>query len=741
MSDDFDTDFASPHEWAKMYFDHGLQVVPAYNFGEKEQWKRPALNKWTHLQKQKMSESDVTEWWGEKGIYRNRKNVGVITGYVSGDIFILDFDSYKDANAELWLEEAQNLFNNGKKFDTPTQITGGGGKQLLFRAPPGWTSFTSKNPIMGIDIRGEGGFAMLPPSKHQSGNEYQWAEDYEIWSTDVLEAPIEMCESIDVLFSRAAGSLSQSALATIKTPTPIYKETAFGDIIDGREDKMTRLVCRKIVNLFREDPIMPSEARQEELIRQLWTEYEDEVVPRIKEAGVPKHILLEKEGRGPTLLRQKWRSLIHKWDTKVAQMAAQPRQSDTNEEKMHGFGADEEDVHAAIEDPEFEDDVYDILTYEDLKNMPPAKMLIDGLLVQYGSNFTTGIPGCGKSFIEIGKAISIATGQKHFLGRSVNDHGTIVYVTTEGLNDHYQRVRAYEIEYGVSVKDAPYFVIPNAINLMRSPDKMKLLRTIRKIEKKNGEVKLITFDTVSRLIPGADENSQKDMSLFVEAQGLVQATFKTTTSGVHHLARSGTGSMRGSTVLEGSADGIWVIKREPGQEIGEIWAAKIKCAPDGWTQEFRLKSIDIDGLFSSLVALEAIGEAPKAAGEVFGGKQETGHMWIGRRLPDAMWTIIFNAIDEAVREDYPWSSDPRSTGRYIGDHILRLVHLEMPGAKFVDLDSRAVAKELILAKWLKAYDWKHNRSVKEGLKVSKWPHFIARGSQNEPSQYTNTSES
>ena len=52
-----------------------------------------------------------------------------------------------------------------------TQRTGGGGFQYLFRAPPDWSPPTCKTSI-GIDVRGEGGFAMLPPSIHETGEHY-----------------------------------------------------------------------------------------------------------------------------------------------------------------------------------------------------------------------------------------------------------------------------------------------------------------------------------------------------------------------------------------------------------------------------------------------------------------------------------------------------------------------------------------------------------------------------------------
>jgi RecA-family ATPase len=206
-----------------------------------------------------------------------------------------------------------------------------------------------------------------------------------------------------------------------------------------------------------------------------------------------------------------------------------------------------------------------------------------------------------ESFFIIGACIAATTGQHMFIGRKVNAHGPIVYVTTEGLHDHYSRMSAYQKLHGVSVNDDNYIVIPDAMNLMQSSDRHALLKTI---DWEMGKIKqqplMVIFDTLSRIIPGADENSQKEMSLFVKAETEVLQAFNTTSLLAHHLSRSGDGNMRGSTVIEGSADTIILMKREKGQEIGTLTMAKAKSAPDGWEMDFRLKDVDLDGFRSSL---------------------------------------------------------------------------------------------------------------------------------------------
>jgi hypothetical protein len=175
---------------------------------------------------------------------------------------------------------------------------------------------------------------------------------------------------------------------------------------------------------------------------------------------------------------------------------------------------------------------------------------------------------------------------------------------------------------------------------------------------------LVVFDTVSRVIPGADENNQKEMSLFVKAEGEIQYHFNTTTALVHHLSRSGNGNMRGSTVLEGSADTIVVLKREPGEERGVIFAAKMKSAADGWELEFILRDAPVGPLQSSLVIMEANQRAPEAG---FGGKQETGYIFAAAvKMTIEERDEILKGAKEAWDKGEPWSlaTQTKYTQRY-----------------------------------------------------------------------------
>lgn len=115
---------------------------------------------WKRYQTEIASREEVSSW--------NCKNLGIVTGKISG-LFVLDTDLYK----KTFDHELLKSFNLPI---TPVQETASGGRQYFFRLPDG---MFIKNDVCigtedsGIDIRGDGGMVIVPPSKTPYG-EYRW---------------------------------------------------------------------------------------------------------------------------------------------------------------------------------------------------------------------------------------------------------------------------------------------------------------------------------------------------------------------------------------------------------------------------------------------------------------------------------------------------------------------------------------------------------------------------------------
>jgi putative DNA primase/helicase len=129
--------------------------------------KKPPLVEWTKYQTEKASEGQICQWWDQWP----DANVGIVTGEISGFVAI-DVD---DSEAERKFEE---LLAGCDLSSIPTVKTGrqtGNGRHRLFKWPGRNIKTRTKIiPNVKMDIRGDGGYIVAPPSMHPSGKEYEW---------------------------------------------------------------------------------------------------------------------------------------------------------------------------------------------------------------------------------------------------------------------------------------------------------------------------------------------------------------------------------------------------------------------------------------------------------------------------------------------------------------------------------------------------------------------------------------
>lgn len=107
----------------------------------------------------------LTGWWE----HNPSANIGIACGARSG-IVVLDVDA--DHNGYESLDVLRRVY--GELPETPTVKTGSGGRHIYFKHP-GIEIRNSAGKIgQGLDIRGDGGYVVAPPSIHPNGNVYEW---------------------------------------------------------------------------------------------------------------------------------------------------------------------------------------------------------------------------------------------------------------------------------------------------------------------------------------------------------------------------------------------------------------------------------------------------------------------------------------------------------------------------------------------------------------------------------------
>ena len=175
-------------EAALNYAKMGLCVIPL-----KPRGKRPYFDNWPEIA---TSDIDtVTRWWQQNP----SANVGIATGKKSR-LFVLDVDPKNGGD-----ESFQSLTYKYGAPETWRDITGSGGFHLFFRYP----NFPVGNAAgiwPGIDIRGDGGQVVAPPSIHpDTGKRYEWDGLEEIKWNSLHDAPDWVLDALQPHAKHAPG--------------------------------------------------------------------------------------------------------------------------------------------------------------------------------------------------------------------------------------------------------------------------------------------------------------------------------------------------------------------------------------------------------------------------------------------------------------------------------------------------------------------------------------------------------
>jgi len=140
--------------------------------------KRPTV-KWQGYQQQHADVDQITAWfqrWPDA-------NVGIVTGAISG-LVVLDIDPRNGGDESLARWETEH----GPLPHSLEVRTGGGGRHIYFRHPGG-VIHNRAGLAPGIDLRGDGGCVVAPPSIHESGNGYSWVTGHDPAHASLAELP------------------------------------------------------------------------------------------------------------------------------------------------------------------------------------------------------------------------------------------------------------------------------------------------------------------------------------------------------------------------------------------------------------------------------------------------------------------------------------------------------------------------------------------------------------------------
>jgi hypothetical protein len=188
--------------------------------------KHPMIIDWPNAATK--DKTQIINWWTQNP----DANIGIPTG--ANTFYVLDIDVSDGKRGFESLEKLE--LQHGKLPETLSATTGSGGKHYCF-ANPGNNLLKNKTNIMpGIDFRGDGGYIVVDPSRHVSGENYKWDN---LVGVELYEYPDEMPEWTVELVSKEKATVLKSSVSQ-----PNIQNISASPIINGaRNDTLFRLGC------------------------------------------------------------------------------------------------------------------------------------------------------------------------------------------------------------------------------------------------------------------------------------------------------------------------------------------------------------------------------------------------------------------------------------------------------------------------------------------------------------------
>ncbi len=182
--------------------------------------KRPLIE-WKLFQSEKASGEQINEWFSKTEV-----NIGVVTGKIS-NLIVVDIDPRHGGTEE-----------DFKEVQTIKSATGGGGWHYYFQYVEGVQNSANIKP--GIDIRGEGGYVVVPPSSHSSGKDYEW-----IIAPDTTDKLIPLPEFIKEWIGNQKGKSATNGKSRVNN--------LLNGVEEGNRNDSATSVVGKLLKRFKED--------------------------------------------------------------------------------------------------------------------------------------------------------------------------------------------------------------------------------------------------------------------------------------------------------------------------------------------------------------------------------------------------------------------------------------------------------------------------------------------------------
>ena len=168
-----------------------------------------------------------------------------------------------------------------------------------------------------------------------------------------------------------------------------------------------------------------------------------------------------------------------------------------------------------------------------------------------------GKPKSFKSFLALDLCLGIAAGEMTFGHKP--EQGAVVYAAGEGASNIARKhVPAWRLARGRTEGEFPFYIVPCVPHVIMGDETQEL---IYEIKKRGIKPAVVVIDTMARSVGGLEENSSKDVGVFVAACDDIREQLNCTVLVIHHSGKDASRGSRGSNALEGAVDTVLEVER------------------------------------------------------------------------------------------------------------------------------------------------------------------------------------
>lgn len=546
--------------------------------------------------------------------------IGMPTGEASG-LVVVDVDIKNGAEGDVWLQaEAHRL------PPTRTHKTRSGGLHLIFQAPEGIEIRNSASRVApGVDVRGAGGYVILPPSPGYSVADQVDPAEMPGWLIDLCLKPAPVVTAPEPMRPRLA---EDSAHGSRYGLTALDRECrSIYNAGPGTKHHTLNRAAYAIGGL-----VTAGELQQGHAFDCL-TDALNSIRASCEDFRAAQRTLYGSFHDGMAAPRS------------VPERPA-PREYRDPPRAAAPLGRDEMPEPSQPEPAKR--DTFPLIRFEDIHPVPDAKDFVQGTLTEGSAAVVYGESNAGKTFWTTDLALHVAAGME-WNGRRV-EAGAVIYVALEGGSGFRNRVAAWRTEKGMEDASIPFFALCCPINLLDpEADMPRFMETLRAVADECGSPKLVVIDTLSRALSGGDENSSEDMGALVRNMDAIRFEIGCCVLFIHHSGKDASRGARGHSLLRAAVDTEIEVKAEEGSSLKTATTVKQRELAKGMSFPFKLKVVEIGhNRHGEAVTTCLVEDAAEEA-------DNAGHVRANRLSGDAMsaMEVLTDTLLKDGRDGFP----------------------------------------------------------------------------------------